>query len=139
MKLNTSGYMLAILAILLQTTLAMAQKEVSIGPAREDSPKTVEVRLLPSANSQSMIDKLANSTAVLQRRAKEYVSTRIKFNASEGACSIEQVVPGKYRLELSALGFNTSIQIPRTSKNDVTLVVRLRSDGISARVLPARP
>jgi hypothetical protein len=117
----------------------MAQKEVSIGPARADSPKTVTVRLLPGPNSQSTMDKLADSTAVLQRRMKEYVSTPIKFNESEGACTIEQVVPGKYRLDLRALGFNTSIQIPRTSKNEVTLVIRLRSDGISARVSPSRP
>jgi|WetSurMetagenome_2_1015567.scaffolds.fasta_scaffold382803_1 hypothetical protein len=138
MKLNTSGYILAILAVLLQTTFAIAQKEVWIGPAKEDSPKTVTVRILPNANSRSMIDKLADSTAVLQRRAKEYVSTPIKFKVSEGACSIEQVVPGKYSLELPALDFDTSIQIPRTTENDVTLIVRLKKDGISAKVLLAK-
>lgn len=135
MKLKISVYGPVILAAILQANLVLAQKEVAIGPARIGSPKTVTIRLVSSAGEPSSMDKLVDSTAVLYRRENKYASTPIKLNASEGACTVEQVVPGKYRLELPALDFDTSIKIPQTTDNEVTLLVRLSRSGISVRVM----
>jgi len=138
MKLKMSVYGPMILAAILQANLALAQKEVDIGPARIGSPKTVTIRLVPGASSPYSIDKLLDSTAVLYRRENKYTSTPIKSNASEGACIIEQVVPGKYRLELQALDIDTLIKIPETTSNEVTLLVRLTRNGISVKVMHAK-
>jgi hypothetical protein len=138
MKLKISIYGPVILAAILQANLALAQKEVAIGPARIGSPKTVTIRLVASATTPYSTDKIVDSTAVLYRRENKYTSTPIKLSTSEGTCTIEQVVPGKYRLELQALGIDTSIKIPETTSNEVTLLVRLNRSGISVRVLSAK-
>jgi hypothetical protein len=135
MKPNISMCAPIILAAMLQANLVLAQKEVDIGAARPHAPKTVTLRIVQSPTIPYPSDKLADTTAVLYRRQNSYTSSPIRFDASEGVCTFEQVVPGKYRLELTALDFDTSIQIPDTSSNELTLLVHLNRGGITVKVM----
>jgi hypothetical protein len=114
-------------AVLLQTSAAVAQTEVSLGPPRPDSPKTVTFRFTRSADTQFSLDRIINSTVVLEQDGAKYVSSKIKIHDLEGICTIAEVPPGKYTLKIEYFKLSTTILIPERDIRAISFDVKIGS------------
>lgn len=133
MKRIVSHCVLFVFAALFHLAAAFSQTEVSFGPARPDSPKTVSfklVRMEEVATDEGVpvtfdLERLTNSTIVLERDGAEFISSPIKIQDSAGSCIMRNIAPGRYRLKLSMPRLSNSIRIPSRPVNGIKIVIKL--------------
>jgi hypothetical protein len=94
--------LLTALIVLFSPSIVPAQREVWVGPARPESPKTVTFKVIRFENPQVDQEKLANfpfqklsgAKMVLELEGIRFVSSPIKIQDSQGSCTIADVPPG---------------------------------------------
>jgi hypothetical protein len=122
------------LAFLLSVTAAFAQKEVSIGAPRPGSPKTVTFRIV--VEDQSLrLDRLIESTMVLEKDGTKLVSTPIKEEESQGVCTIREVPPGEYKLIWKILHLSAKMKIRERATSEVSFEFRFVKGGVQIKEL----
>jgi hypothetical protein len=127
--MRTSLLLLAI-QLCIQPTL-WAQKEVSIGTPRPESPKTVTFRFVKLTGSWK-IERLSGFQVVLQNAEQRYLSSPIKVQDGRGICKISDVSPGKYKLEMQILRMTVAFTIPALPVREIGYEVTF-GDGITIR------
>jgi hypothetical protein len=123
---------LLLLAILLYTPPTLwAQKEVSIGTPRPESPKTVTFRFIKLEGSWN-IERLAGFQVVLDNGEKRYLSSPVKVQDGQGICKISDVPPGKYKLQMEILRMTAAFNVPAQPVREIWYEVRFDT-GITIR------
>lgn len=131
---------LLVLMVLLQLPTAVSQREVSIGPARPDSPKTLTFKFVREEDSIFNLERLNSSEIILEKDGVRLVSSPITIQDSEGSCTIPNVAPGFYRLSLPILRMTTGITItvPPRPVTAVKIIVTFKRKGMIISPEPAK-
>ncbi len=113
-----------------------AQKEVSIGTPRPESPKTVILRLIREPGASFSFNKLLDYQVVLERDSRQYLSTPLKAADADLSCSFSDVPPGSYRLKMDIFRLNTSVRIASKPVSKISLEMHIGSVITINELLP---
>jgi hypothetical protein len=81
-------------------SFARAQREVLIGTLRTPGSATVTLRIVAAPN---LLQRLNGSEISLERNGLRYVSSPVRRDGPDGICTILDVPPGEYPLNLPGL------------------------------------
>jgi hypothetical protein len=92
------------------------------------APKTIAVTITKVTGDWKM-DRLDGYQFVLVGEGGRYVSDHILTEGNSGKCRFTTPVPpGDYTLDISILGINTTVPVPKLSKKSLSMNMRISRD-----------
>ncbi len=92
------------------------------------APKTIAVSITKVTGDWKM-DRLDGFQLVLVGEGGRYVSDHIMTEGNRGKCKFSTPVPpGDYTLDISILGINTTVPVPKLSKESLSMNMRISRD-----------